>query len=78
MEANVLNLKKVKTELEIELVMIRQKYFRQLGIDGCESMMEEIDRKLMRMLPGYDGTISAKDAFYEVIARTASDFAKLH
>lgn len=75
MEATIENLNDVKKELGIELILLRQKYYNRLGSDGCTQMFQEIDKKLLRMLPGYDLSISAKEAFGDVISRTAASFA---
>lgn len=75
MEATNKNVEIIRNNLVFHLIFLHKKY-NWIGKEKLQEMDKEIDRKIARLLPGYDGSITPKEAFWDAIERTAETFVK--
>lgn len=67
MDINVKNINRIRGELTFDLFLLKQKC--KLNETQMDILDSEIDKKIMKLLPTYTGSISVKDAFMPSIKR---------
>lgn len=78
MESTVQNLNIIKDNLTLDIILMREKYADRLSDEMLAKLDDEIDQKIMKLLPGYNGKIPVGEAFMPPLYRTVENFVAVN
>ena len=74
MQATTENLEMIRGELVFDIMFIKEKHADRLNESQMEALENELDKKIMKMLPSYSGNLPPGQVFIPVLKRTAESF----
>ena len=76
MEATKQNVENIRSSLTFDLMFMKEPYYDKLTEEQMKELDDEIDRKIEKLLPNYNGELPPSVVFNSILERTINNFVK--